>query len=121
MFQRTSTYEGEAMVTTRIVTATLVAAAIAGAQPVHAAPWDDPHHPDASTGSCAAGGNLFYEGGILRGVCTGMPYDDGSMWQEDVNKGGPGVFTTTITCVVRGPVFFDPAPPGACGGEWQGQ
>lgn len=89
------------------------------AHPGHAsaAPWDDPHHPDIGTMSCAGGGVNLLAGNA---ACNGTPYADGSFWHQGTYRAF-GTLRITTFCVVSGEGIWHPRAPqgeGFCGGEW---
>lgn len=78
----------------------------------------DDHEPDVMKNHCAGG-----SGGFLKTKwCDGARYPDGSYWHQLIMTGssftGP-VFR--LDCVTDNGSPLPPlAPPGACGGEWNG-
>ena len=100
----------------------LVAAATAAltAVPAHADP--DPHIPNMGAGYCPGGGMGSQ---IWLAYCDGIPYPDGSFWHA-IQYGIPvigrpyGALSPGLQCVVPNGAVPAPAPPGACGGAWQG-
>lgn len=97
--------------------------AILTAATAHAAP--DPHIPDPKNDYCPGGGAGSM---IYLGYCDGTKYPDGSYWHWFQNGvpligkpsglgGSPG-----LVCVVDNGSPVPPlAPPGGCGGGWNGQ
>lgn len=102
--------------------ATVSALALAGTA---TAEEPDPHTPNMLAMYCPGGGmgSAFY--GL--GYCDGVPYQDGSYWHI-IQYGVPlmthpnGLLAPPMQCVVNpdGAIMPEPAPPGGCGGAWQG-
>lgn len=96
----------------RFVIAVLFAGALAAGAPAYAdppPPWDDPHIPDRSHGSCPGG-----TGGFGVGWCDGIPYPDGTYWHQ-ITWSGQYSGSGGGKPVCMGP-DHNPAPPGGCGG-----
>lgn len=80
-------------------------------------PWQNPHYPDMTHGSCAGGNG----GGFGVGYCDGEHYPDGSYWHQTYswNTYGGTLSFDQPECVVDpdGGPLPQPAPPGGCDGN----
>lgn len=102
-----------------VVAVTLCAPAIAWFAGSGVADPMDPHMPYLEDGYCADKlhpNDLEYRSSN----CAGTPYPDGTYWtyfRSTVDSSDPG----KLTCVIPDLTRFPPAaPPGGCGGTWQG-
>jgi hypothetical protein len=90
-----------------------LAAALALAVPAHADPYD-PHYPQPMNGWCPGGSHMA----DYLAYCEGVPYPDGTRW----NMYRVGLVAwSTLRCIAPDGSMNPPlAPPGGCGGAWQG-